>query len=417
MRVLLIHQNAYAPSHSAGTRHFEFAKELIAGGHSVCIVASSFFHKTRKETRLGDGENSRYEVIEGVPFLWLRTPAYKTNGFRRLWNMLVFAFRVLFQISFFREFAPDLVIGSSPPLFSAFAAMVVAQRLQKPFVLEVRDLWPETLIEIGGLSRYHPLMIVMGTVEKSLYRNSNLVISTLEHGGNYIKQKYGLRKNVVWVPNGVRLTFKSEPKRYFNSRFIAMYAGAHGAANDLDVIVDAAKKIQNTKHRDVIEIHLIGDGPEKERLMQRKEIEGIFNIQFLESVSKEKIFSVLMNSDCFLMPLKRSALFEWGISPNKLSDYMACARPIIFGVSSSSNPISKSGCGITVPAGDSESFADAICEVADKTESERKLIGDLGRQYVEECHDIAKLSQQLEQALLEVCKDGARQEQVQVKAA
>lgn len=156
MNIWIINQYAIPPDTAGITRAFVMARELIAHGHDVTIIASSFDHVSRTEKRLKSREGWKIEIFEGVRFLWLRTPAYSGNGLARVWNMSVFAVKALVEPSKHLLKEPDIIVGSSPHLFGALAAERLATRLNVPFVLEVRDLWPQSLIDLGNLSRGTP---------------------------------------------------------------------------------------------------------------------------------------------------------------------------------------------------------------------------------------------------------------------
>lgn len=406
MRILIINHYAYAPSHSAGTRHYELARELIKRGHEVLIVATSFYHKGHKETRLLPSEQWKRELSDGVPFVWLRTPPYSGNSLARIWNMLVFTGRVWSEVGLREEAKPDVVLGSSPHLFAAWAAERLAKRHRVPFVLEVRDLWPQTLVDLGGISAYHPLVRALYWLERYLYRKAACVLTVLPSAADYIVARGASEERVVWLPNGVALDSFPEIIKSKDSQVVTlMYAGAHGLYNGLDTVLEAAELLEQEGWGDRVKIRLVGDGPQKARLQKRLRERGIRIVSFEPPVPKTQIHALLQEADAFLMVLKDAPVFKWGISPNKLFDYMAAERPIIFGAGSSNNPVNDAGAGISVEPGDPKALANGIKIIAQTPPEERMLMGRRGRDYVTEHHCFEKLGEKLEKILSNLIQD------------
>lgn len=400
MKIWLVNQYAAPPSLGGGTRHYSLARELIRKGHEMTIIASSFNHSTRRETRLGQGEVWKYEVIDRVPFLWLRTPPYSGNSMARIWNMLVFAGRVWSSTGAGQLNRPDIIIGSITHLFGALAAELLARRRGIHFVLEVRDLWPQTLVEMGNVSPHHPMVRVMEWIERYLYRRAELIVSLLPTAVEHMVEKGAERSKVVWIPNGIDLNLVPPLKPPDENNILTvMYAGAHGIANGLDSLLNAASILQREGWLDRVRFRFIGDGSEKARLRQRVQNEGILNVYFDEPVPKEYIYSILQEADIFLVTLKNLALYRWGMSLNKLFDYMSSARPIVFGANLSLNPVAEAQAGLTVPPEDAHAIAEAIKQLAVMSPAERWQMGLRGRRFVEEHHDFRRLAERLEVVL------------------
>jgi glycosyltransferase involved in cell wall biosynthesis len=292
------------------------------------------------------------------------------------------------------------VLGSSPQLFAAWAAQRLARHFRVPFVFEVRDLWPETFVSLGHMAPRNPLVRVLAGIERHLYRTSDRIVSLLPGAGDYIVEHGGDPDKIHWVPNGIDLSLVPPlsplPR---NDKFTVVYAGAHGAANGLDKLLDAAKLIQRQSPGQHIRIRLIGDGPEKARLQRRTADEGIDVVEFLPPVAKDGIYRSLFSADAFLMLLEDSPVFRWGISPNKLFDYLACARPVLFSVSSPFDPIAEARAGISVKPGDAHALAQGILQLSQVPIAERAAMGLRGRAYVERHHDLRILGDRLQHIL------------------
>ncbi len=401
MNILLINHYAISPRESGGGRHYKLARYLIQKGHQVHVVGSSFNHHQKREAHLSKGELSKLETIDEVPFLWVRTPPYSGNSIARFWNMVMFGYRLLTSAVDKYELRPDIIIGSSPHLLGAFAAKILAKRHKVPFVFEIRDIWPQALVEVGNFSPYHPLILIFRWIEKHLYLNSQHMITLLPGAEEYIASMGGKKENITWLPNGVDLSILPPYRPTTEKEKLTfMYAGAHGPTNGLDIILDAAAIVQDQDWGNRVEFRFVGDGVDKNRLQQRAIDEKIRNIKFDKPVPKSMIYPILQEADAFFMVLTDSPVFRWGISPNKLFDYMGIGRPVIFSVNTPLNPVEKASSGLSVPAGDLNGMVNAIQSLVNLSSSERNEIGLRGKRYVEENHDTSKLADRLEHIIL-----------------
>lgn len=398
MRIWIINHYAVPPNNPGGTRHFNFAKELIARGHQVTLIAANFNYLTLQKITQ-KVSNGKEDILDGVPFVWIPVPSYRGNSLARVWNMLVFAWRILFN-KYLPKSRPDIIVASSPHLFAALSGEILSRRFRVPFVLEIRDLWPETLVALGRFSNKHPLIRLFAWIENYLYKRAKRIITLLPGAGEYLQQKSVFEDRILWLPNAVNLKdLPAVQPCNENKVLTVMYAGAHGVANDLDTVLDAAHYLQKNGWEQRIQIHLIGEGPEKERLIQRVRDEEIRIVHFQAAVPKHEIYEVLQKADVFLMLLKDSPLFRWGISPNKLFDFLSMQRPVIFSVSTPFNPVSQAQAGITIKPSNPVLLAEAIIQLAEIPVKERQQMADRGCAYVEKHHDISKLTESLERLL------------------
>lgn len=405
MNIWIVNHYALPPGRPGGTRHYAFAKELRKRGHQVVVVASSFDYQRRLETRLKPRELCRVQEEEGVPFLWLRTLPYQGNGFLRVLNMFSFALGALIQAQPILLGKPDLIIGSSPHPFAALAAQLLSQRYGVPFVLEVRDLWPQSLVDLGGFSPHHPLIMVMESLERYLYWRAQSIISLLPFAHEHMVKKGAEANKIFWIPNGVDLELVPLPQPPIRKqRLTVLYAGAHGVANNLDVILEAARIFKVKGWDSLVEFRFIGDGPEKPRLKEKATSFGLTNVRFEDPVPKRHVYQVLSEGDILLLTLRDSPVFRLGVSPNKLFDYMAVARPVIFAVNSPGNPVEYAQAGYVVSPDSPEDLAQAIYRLSQLSLEERWSMGLRGRRYLEEYHSIKRLVDRLEEVLLGILK-------------
>jgi len=407
MNIWILNQYAHPPDLPGGTRHYDLGRELVKRGHRVAIFATSFHHYLHRETRLRSGEKWKVEDVNGVKFVWIRTPSYQRNDWRRVQNMVVFAFRAWWLGRKLPKLAPEVgkpnvVIGSSPHLLTPLAAYWVAQHYGVPFVMEVRDLWPQTIIDMGELSARNPIIKALQVLERFLYRRSERIITLLPLAHEYITACGVPREKIVWIPNGVDLArfgdFKVSASPESERVFKVMYLGAHGQANALDVLIQAAKVIQDQGYYEIRFI-LVGDGPEKPRLMALVKELGLHNVEFRDPVPKDEVTKALRFADATFFVLRDLPLYNYGISLNKLFDYLAASKPLILAGKPANNPVEEAHCGLTVPPQDPEALTEAIVKLYQMSPEERAEMGKRGREYVEKHHDIRKLAIQLEEAL------------------
>lgn len=405
MNIVLVNHYAISPNMAGGTRHFSFAKELVHRGHKVTIVASSFNHKKRQETRKWQGDWYQTEIVEGVRFVWIRTPPYRGNTPARIRNMVSFAFAVWRLPSEVFGARPDVIWGSSPHLFAALAAQRIARRFHIPFVLEVRDLWPESLVALGGISRAHPFIVLLGLIERYLYRRADHIVTLLPRAAEPIAAKGADASKITWVPNGIDLNALPHiTESRSREKFVVMYAGTHGLANNLDILLETAARFAKDKSAPNVVFRLVGDGPDKPRLVKRAEGMNLKNVIFEDPVPKDKVWDVLAEADCFVLTLKNSPLFQWGISPNKLFDYLATARPVILALDAPFGNHDPEEAGVINVSGSSDVLAQAIKAVARMSPHERCRMGLTARRYVAQYHAIPSLVDRLEAVFSTVVK-------------
>lgn len=397
MRVWIVNQYALPPSASGSTRHYALGRELVASGHEVWIMASNFSYLQRRRLQNCTG----IQHFDGVSFLWLPTPVYRTNSIDRLWNNLVFTKQLLCSSEIGSLPKPDVIIGSSPHPFGAWAALHLAQRYGSSFVTEIRDLWPQSLIDIGHISPHHPFVLMLSILEQQIYRRAERIISLLNRAVDYIAARGVPREKIVYIPNGVDL--KMVPAIFpppTTSTFSILYAGSHGLGDGLDVLLDTAKIIHTNRKN--IEFTFIGDGSEKQRLTTRAREMNLTNIRFMDPVPKNQIYNRLQNADALVLLVEDSPIYKWGFSFNKFYDYLAVGRPILFVGNIVDNPISSVQAGIVVPPNNPPALASAISTLAMQSVEERWEMGLRGRHYVEKFHDISELAKKLNQVLLDI---------------
>jgi len=401
-RLWIINHYAVPPTDPGGTRHFDLARRLGDLGWDVTIIASGFRHKTREEESFTGRRWWKEERDQGVRFVWIRTPSYHANNWRRVLNMLAFSWRTV-RFSLLRETrrgkSPALILGSSVHLFAVLSAWIACKWLRVPFAMEVRDLWPQTLIDLGEMSRWHPFVVALRILERFLYRRARRIVTLLPGAGSFLIRRGARPESLVWIPNGVDLTSKPSPQAIARKEtFTVMYIGAHGRANCLDVVLDVAEEV--ARRSDRIRFALIGDGPMKHRLMAAATQRRLHNVAFRDPIPKSAVFDTLLEADATIVVLDDSPLYRYGISLNKIYDFMAAGRPIVFIGSSFNDPVAESGGGISLSCRTPERIAEAIVELAKSSAEDLNAYGDKGRRYVERQHSMEKLAARLQDEVL-----------------
>lgn len=404
----ILNHHAGTPDNPGGTRHYDLARELVGHGYQVTIFASSFQHACHHEMRLAPGERWKVEYIDGVRFVWIKTFPYQRNDWRRVLNMVSYMLRTSWLGRRLPKLSPpierpDVIIGSSVHLLAVLAAYWVAKHHRARFVMEVRDLWPQTLIDMGEMSERNPIVMILQVLERFLYKRANRIIVVAPKMGEYISQQGVTEKKTVWISNGVDLSRfdVSASLDAPDDRFKVMYLGAHGQANALDVLLDAAKVAQDQGHQE-IEFVLVGEGPAKPRLVERANELGLANMEFRDPVPKTDVPKTLLEASATLFILNDLPLYRYGISLNKLFDYLAAGKPLIIAGDPVNNPVKQAHCGLSVPPQDPEALAAAIIELSRMPREERAAMGRRGREHVEKHYAIPVLVDKLIQCIEEV---------------
>jgi glycosyltransferase involved in cell wall biosynthesis len=415
----MINQYAIKVGQAGGSRHHTFAHYMKYLGIDTTIITADHLYVESGQGRGKFVPFARHESLDDAQFLWLKPKAYSGNGVGRVISMLHFSAWVVIRCWFPERVGisrPDVIVGSSPHLFAALAGWVLAKRHRVPFVLEVRDLWPKSLETLLGFKRHHPLIMVMGAVEVFLYRHSSLIIGLLEGMGAHVSLRTGPRAaEVVWIPNGVDLDDVPNPTPVPDTRdFTLAYAGAHGVPNSLHTALEAAKLLQDagakTSNGGTFRFEFFGDGVCKSDLLDYARRNDLQCVEFHDTVSKSEVYEALSEADACLLPGLASSLYEYGASPNKLFDYFAAGRPVLLGLLFPNDPVSKDRAGLTVTPEDPKALAEAIESLSRMSPSDRQIMGDNGRAFVEQNHDSNRLAARYATSVLSVIDDRAAHE-------
>jgi glycosyltransferase involved in cell wall biosynthesis len=388
-RIWIINQFANTPDLPGHTRQYELGRYLADQGYGVTVFSSDYNLNQRRYRRLRPGQLWQTEPrgqFGPLNWCWLWASPYQDNDWRRYVNLVSFCFTLVLRSLV--EPRPDLILASSPQLPAAWVAMHLARWRGAQFWLEVRDLWPQVLIDLGGKSPRSPLVRGLGWLERQVYRAARQVVVLAAGSAPYVEQR-GARA-VAWLPNGPELSsmatdlaVEAARERFaiHPQRFCLMYTGAHGLANALDTLVEAARYLDQAAPGQ-FQILLVGDGAEKSRLQQLGA--GIANLEFRDALAKREIPDLLRAADALILTLKDVPLFQYGVSPNKLYDYYAAAKPVVVAVGGAVNgEVEHHQLGLAVPPEDPHRLAQAILALARLPAADRQAMGQRARQLAE----------------------------------
>lgn len=402
MHILLIHQAFAALDEPGGTRHHELARYLAEQNHRVSIIASHVSYLTGN-----DQSNARiYEDKDGLIHIHraYTYPALHKSFFHRLISFLSFMLSSFFKAISIQKV--DLVWGTTPPIFQSFTAWLVSRIKGVPFLLEVRDLWPEFAIAVGVLKS--PLLIRLSYwLERFLYRHADRIVVNSPGFVEHVTSKGG--KNIEVIPNGADIdlfevvdTQKARKALGWEEKFTVLYAGAHGMSNDLEVVLDAANELCG--NTDIL-FTLVGGGKEKTNLIEKVKMMGITNVQFLPPVPKTQIGQTLSAADACIAILKPIEMYKTTY-PNKVFDYMAAGKPIILAIDGVIREVvENANCCIFCTPGDPHAIVNAINFLYNNQDISRQM-GLNGRKYLEENFDREQIAKNLGGLLEEMVKNG-----------
>lgn len=396
----IVNHYAALPGDGAGARHYFLGRGLLAHGWHVSIIAGSNKHYSGTQ-RLRRRQLESTEVIDGVTFRWLRTWAYRGNGIRRVASMVGFAVMVVAPGTTRGLQRPDAVIGSSVHPLAAWAGLVLARRHKVPFYFEIRDLWPETLIQMGCLTSAGPPARMMRRLEAHLCEHSRYVITTIPFAYEYL-EIYGTPKSkVAWISNGVDPNeFRLDaPPRSESESFTFTYLGAFGRANALHTLIEGFDLAFRDQGFCGVDLRLIGEGPERptlEKMVQSRSLASAVSLE--QPVAKGAVPEVASNADVLVVALRPLALYDYGISLNKLFDYMAAGRPILFAGRARGNPVQDNN-GAVVTNCDARAIACAMRDIRARSSESRRRMGENNRRSVASAFSFDVLSARLAELL------------------
>ena len=411
MNILLI--NHYAGSTEMGMefRPYYFAREWLKRGHRVTIIAGDYSHLRIKNPEIK--KDFQKEVIDNIQYCWVRTGPYEGNGVKRALTMFRFVYKLWMNAKrIANSIKPDVVITSSTYPLDTFAGQKIAKLCGARLIHEVHDMWPATLVELGGMKRYNPFVMLMQLGENSAYRKSDYIVSILPCAKEYMI-KHGMKaEKFVNIQNGIVLSEWEKQERVpekhqkvlrklrEEGNFIVGYFGGHALSNALDLLLDTAKGISIPQ----IKFVLVGNGVEKPHLIKRVQDENIGNVFFLPPVGKASIGDLTRYFDCSYMGSQDSPLYRFGVSPNKMYDSMMAGKPLLFAINTPKCLVETYQCGIVVRNGKAHKIQSAIEQLYNMSDAARREMGLRGKEAVLKYYNYTSLAKQFEKLFMDKSK-------------
>ena len=391
MKILLINHYAGSVYHGMEFRPYYLSREWVKMGHEVTIVAASFSHLRQKNIEMDSAVKE--EFIDGIRYLWLKTPSYRGNGIGRIKNMISFLLKLYkYEKEINKGIAPDVVIASSTYPLDSYPANWMAKKYKAKFVFELHDLWPMSPMVLNNMSKWHPFIMVMQRAEDYWCKNADLVVSLLPDAYKHLVARGMSMDKYVVIQNGIspdewgeqKQDIPDEHKHCINelkekNKFIVSYVGGHAVSCALDMYLDVAERL---KENDGIHFVFVGDGTEKKRLTEKADKMNLINVTFLPPVPKKSVPKLLEKMDLLVICGSDTVLSTYGESANKIRDYMMAAKPIITCTKSSNDIVSVSGCGFVFRHGEIDEITSKTIELSKMSKESVSEFGKRGKSYV-----------------------------------
>lgn len=369
--IWLINQYAMPPKYEVRVQTLKRAQYLLEYGYDVTIIGGSYLHNT--DINLISDKNKYFRSnYGGIKYIHVKTSKYRGNGISRFYNMLAFSFRLLLLSNNFGK--PDVIVQTATVPFGNIL-YYLAKKYQSKYIIEVVDLWPESFLAMGLISKHNPLLLLAYNAEKWLYRKANKIVFSMEGGKDYIVEKgwdldsggdIDLNK-VHYINNGVDLAEFDRNKGLYkfsdidldnDTIFKVIYLGSIRLANDLKQLIDAAEMIQDIKN---IKILIYGDGNDRHYLETYCKDKGITNVVFKQKwVELKYVPYILSKSSLNILNYKKNPIFRYGGSQSKSFQYMASGKPILSNAKMGYCPITNNNMGISEEFKTTEEYASAI---------------------------------------------------------
>ncbi|MFH7047112.1 glycosyltransferase family 4 protein [Acinetobacter johnsonii] len=394
MKILYFHQHFSTPKGSAGIRSYAMAQSLIRNGHQVTMVCGSF---GAGQTGLTQPFNKgmRRGMVDGIDIIEFELPYSNTLSFlKRILIFLSFAFKSI-KVALTEQY--DVVFATTTPLTAGIPGIFAKWFRRKPFVFEVRDLWPE-LPKAMGVIKNPVVLWMMSVLEWTSYHSADRLVGLSPGIVDGIIKRGIAPEKVASIPNGCDLDiFASEhqawrPEGVQPTDLMAIFTGTHGLANSLNAVLDAAVELKKRQRTD-IKLVLVGDGMQKKALLERAVELQLDNVIFHNPVNKAKLAGLMASADIGLQILANVPAFYYGTSPNKFFDYISAGLPVLNNYPGwLAELITKEQCGFAVPPENPQAFADALEQAANQRERLIEM-GRNGQQVAREQFNRSILSQ------------------------
>lgn len=392
VKIFIFDHASYLPNGNSPQRHYAFARELLKKDVQVTLIGSGFDHRSGRNIKFNGLNLWQSQVVNGVRYIWLRLPKYK--GLKsRILNMILYPFlSILCYLTGYLG-RPTCVVGSSPHLFAPLGANAVAFLARARFILEVRDLWPDSAVGVLGLSNKNPFVIAMRSVERYLFKSADRVISVLPGIEKYVKDKrFLLKYKTTWIPNGAELDLFSDIDISKNPVFGKItYFGAIGPANKTDMLLSVWAEVEKISNH--LSLEIIGDGPSLAQLIVQCRELGLKTVQFYGFFSnKFELYTRASSAAAFILAVPNRNIYKYGVSMNKIPEYLALGRPLIYLGCGLDDSLASKPYVLSIDYEDNQKSALEIVEFMNHFNGQNKMTSD-ARIFVEEVYSYSKLAE------------------------
>ena len=395
MNILCISKYASPPNYSKmPARLFVLVKEFIKLGHNATLITSDSNHfSSYPET----SEIYNYEIVENVPLYWLKTKKYiKTASIDRVLSWFDFEMK-LFKMDLNKIEKPDVVLVSSLSIFTILYGYFLKKKFNSFLVFEIRDIWPLTMTEEGGFSKWHPLVLLIGFIEKFGYKKADLIVGTMPRLNLHVKSILGYEKPFHCSPLGFDpANYKEEiignnpfDKVFPKNKVIVGYAGSMGITNALEPFIEAIKLLENNEN---IHFMLVGSGDLKD--IFEEQLKNCDNVTFLPRIGQNEVKYFLQKCDILYLSTKDSKVWEYGQSMNKVVEYMVAGKPIIASYTGYPSMINEANCGVFVNSSNPIDLKETILNIANKNVQDIKQLGEKGKKWIYENRQYSRLAKE-----------------------
>ena len=392
--IWIINQYCGSIFHGMNFRSWYFAKELKKKGHCPHIISASFSHLLFKFPATNG--KFTFENVEDIPFTWVKVAKYSgSQSIGRVLVMIQFMINLIFLPKKKLQ-KPDVIIVSSLSPLPIVSAYFWSKKYKAKLLFEVRDIWPLSLIEIGGFSKLNPLVLFFGWFEKFAYKRADKVISVLPNAKPHMESRGMNKDKFIHIPNGFNMEEMKKSKDLDKSiadlipknKFIVGYTGSLGASNAMEYLIKASNYLENNEN---IHFLIFGKGQHLEKLKNNAKN----NVSFLGEIDKSQIQSAISFFDVCYIGWHNHSLYRFGISPNKIFDYMYSGKPIIHSVNTSNDIVQIAEAGISLEPENPREITNKIIEISKMENEILKKWGENGKKYVKENHTYSHLTQLL----------------------
>ncbi|MFW2578984.1 glycosyltransferase family 4 protein [Aliarcobacter butzleri] len=395
MNILCISKYASPPNYSKmPARLFILAKEFIKLRHNTTLITSDSNHFSSYPKT---SEIYNFEKVENVPLYWLKTKKYiKTASIDRVLSWFDFE-RKLFKMDLNKIEKPDVVIVSSLSIFSIIYGYYLKKKFNAFLIFEIRDIWPLTMTEEGAFPKWHPLVLLIGFIEKLGYKKSDLVVGTMPRLDLHVKDILGYERPFHCSPLGFdpinyqEEIIKNNPfdEVFPKNKVVVGYAGSMGITNALEPLIETIKLLENHEN---IHFMLVGSGDLKATF--EDQLRNFSNVTFLPRIGQSEVKYFLQKCDILYLSTKDSKVWDYGQSMNKIVEYMVAGKPIIASYTGYPSMINEANCGYFEDTSNVDSLKNKILSIVNLTQKERKNLGLNGKKWIYENRQYSKLAKE-----------------------